>query len=356
MACRCRLGRSCRLSRCVHDRIAIEIMRGCPWQCRFCQSTVIKRPLRIRAVETIVPAALESYRNTGYDEISLLSLSTSDYPYFEQLVKRMHETFRAAGGEHFAAEPARERAAAERGGADATAAPQRPDPGPRGGPRRHARADSQEDQERRSVRRLPARRFATACSRSSSISCADCPASGRSTSTASWKWRRRFRQIGKRGAGPPGQGDGQRVELRAQSRTRRTNGTACRRASISAGPTNYLRERLPASAACGQVPRHRHQPAGRRAQPRRPADERGGGTGLSRAGPDGKLDEHVQARAVVAGAWPTRGIDVEATLHRPVPIGDRLPWDHINVKKGRAYLEKEQNRAVVQLAAMADAV
>ena len=63
-----------------HDRIAIEIMRGCPWQCRFCQSTVIKRPLRVRSVETIVQAALESYRNTGYDEISLLSLSTSDYP------------------------------------------------------------------------------------------------------------------------------------------------------------------------------------------------------------------------------------------------------------------------------------
>ncbi|MFL5242557.1 MAG: TIGR03960 family B12-binding radical SAM protein [Gemmataceae bacterium] len=76
-----------------HDRISLEIMRGCPWQCRFCQSTVIKRPLRIRSVDTIVQAALESYRNTGYDEISLLSLSTSDYPYFEELVKRMHEVF-----------------------------------------------------------------------------------------------------------------------------------------------------------------------------------------------------------------------------------------------------------------------
>ena len=53
---------------CVHDRIAIEIMRGCPWQCRFCQSTVIKRPLRIRDVETIVDAALQSYRNTGFNE------------------------------------------------------------------------------------------------------------------------------------------------------------------------------------------------------------------------------------------------------------------------------------------------
>ncbi len=73
-----------------HDRIAIEIMRGCPWQCRFCQSTTIKRPLRYRTVETIVNAALESYRHTGHDEISLLSLSTSDYPHFE-LVTRMSE-------------------------------------------------------------------------------------------------------------------------------------------------------------------------------------------------------------------------------------------------------------------------
>jgi radical SAM family uncharacterized protein len=77
----------------THDRIAIEIMRGCPWLCRFCQSTVIKRPLRHRTVETIVQAALESYRSTGYDEISLLSLSTSDYPDFEALVTRMSEVF-----------------------------------------------------------------------------------------------------------------------------------------------------------------------------------------------------------------------------------------------------------------------
>jgi radical SAM family uncharacterized protein len=80
-----------------HDRIAIEIMRGCPWQCRFCQSTVIKRPLRVRSVETIVQAALESYRNTGHNEISLLSLSTSDYPYFEELVRRMQEVFTPLG-------------------------------------------------------------------------------------------------------------------------------------------------------------------------------------------------------------------------------------------------------------------
>lgn len=82
---------------CVHDRIAVEIMRGCPHLCRFCQSTVIKRPLRIREVDTIVDAALESYQNTGYNEISILSLSSSDYPHFEPLVLKLHEVFKPLG-------------------------------------------------------------------------------------------------------------------------------------------------------------------------------------------------------------------------------------------------------------------
>ncbi len=49
------------------------------------------------------------------------------------------------------------------------------------------------------------------------------------------------------------------------------------------------------------------------------------------------------------------GLDFDQLVHRPNEISDRLPWDHINVKKGRTYLEKEHDRSVVQLAAMADA-
>ncbi len=79
---------------CVQDRITIEIMRGCPGRCRFCQSTTLKRPLRFRTVETIVRAAVETYRNTGYNEIGLLSLSTSDYPHFEELIERLQAIFR----------------------------------------------------------------------------------------------------------------------------------------------------------------------------------------------------------------------------------------------------------------------
>lgn len=82
---------------CVQDRIAIEIMRGCPGKCRFCQSTTTKRPLRFRTVETIVKAALESYRNTGYNEISLLSLSSSDYPQFDELLRRLQDVLRPLG-------------------------------------------------------------------------------------------------------------------------------------------------------------------------------------------------------------------------------------------------------------------
>lgn len=77
----------------IQDRISLEIMRGCPWRCRFCQSTTIKRPLRYRSVETLVEAAFEAYQNTGTSEIALLSLSSSDYPHFEELVRRLKEVF-----------------------------------------------------------------------------------------------------------------------------------------------------------------------------------------------------------------------------------------------------------------------
>lgn len=82
---------------CVQDRIAIEIMRGCPWRCRFCQSTTIKRPVRMRRIDTIVEAAIEAYRTTGHNEIALLGLSTSDYPKIEELLRRLHEIFRPLG-------------------------------------------------------------------------------------------------------------------------------------------------------------------------------------------------------------------------------------------------------------------
>ncbi len=81
----------------IHDRIAIEIMRGCPQRCAFCHAGHTRGPLRARSVDTIVDIAWQSYLKTGHDTVSLLSLSSSDYPDLGELVERLYGRFE---GEH----------------------------------------------------------------------------------------------------------------------------------------------------------------------------------------------------------------------------------------------------------------
>ncbi len=79
----------------VHDRIMLEIFRGCTRGCRFCQAGMIYRPVRERKVDTLVELAQQLVNNTGYNEISLVSLSTADYsclhPLITALMSRMKE-------------------------------------------------------------------------------------------------------------------------------------------------------------------------------------------------------------------------------------------------------------------------
>jgi radical SAM superfamily enzyme YgiQ (UPF0313 family) len=77
----------------VHERVSIEIMRGCPGRCRFCQASYCRRPIRYRSAEKVFALAKESYHATGFDTVSLLSLSTADYPHLEELVGKLHGYF-----------------------------------------------------------------------------------------------------------------------------------------------------------------------------------------------------------------------------------------------------------------------
>ena len=71
----------------VHDRIPLEIMRGCSRGCRFCQAGMIYRPVRERSADKLMEQAETLSRNTGYDEMSLMSLSTADYTGIGELVR-----------------------------------------------------------------------------------------------------------------------------------------------------------------------------------------------------------------------------------------------------------------------------
>jgi len=77
----------------IHDRINVEIMRGCPNQCRFCQAVQHYRPLKMRSIDKVLELADAVYRETGYEEISLTSLSTADYPGILDLLGAIVERF-----------------------------------------------------------------------------------------------------------------------------------------------------------------------------------------------------------------------------------------------------------------------
>ncbi len=336
-----------------HDRIAIEIMRGCPWLCRFCQSTVIKRPLRHRTVETIVKAALESYESTGYDEISLLSLSTSDYPDFEELVTRMGEVFGPLGvkislpslriTETLKKIPA---LLAEGRRSGLTLAPE-------------VARDDMRDQIRKPID-----------NKDLYEGCAEAFRRG-------WRKVKLYFMCGL-----PGE---RTVDLdgiieMAETISRIGKETTGRFADVTASVSNFipkphtayqwngLREReyfrwahrylkskvrlRSVTVKCHDIERSMLEGVLTRGDRRiAPALEEAWRRGA-------RLDawsEHFQPQLW----WDTfaaMGVDVPFYSHRERPVDEVLPWDHIQIRFGREYLVKEQNRASLLLDAMAEAV
>jgi len=337
---------------CVHDRVAIEIMRGCPWQCRFCQSTVIKRPLRIRSVENIVESALTMYRNTGIDQVSLLSLSSSDYPYFEQLVRRMHETF-VPLGVRIALPSLRvnEQLKAlttliEGDNRGLTLAPE-------------VARDDMREQIRKKIKNE------------------DLFEGCRSAFGNGYTHVKLYFLIGLPGER---QVDLDGIVEMGETISRIGKEVTGRNAPVTVSVSNfvpkahtpyqwngmqtrdyfnwahkYMRRQLKVKAVnikCTDIDTSMLECLLSR------GDRRIGDV-IEQAWRSGaRLDswyEHFDPQRYWT-AMRELGLDIDAMLHRPYALMDRLPWDHINVKKGRTFLEKEQQRATLQLQEMATAV
>ena len=81
----------------VHDRLAVEVLRGCARGCRFCQAGMTYRPVRERPADQIVSAVACGLRRTGYDEVSLTSLSTTDHSNLESVLRRLNANLAGTG-------------------------------------------------------------------------------------------------------------------------------------------------------------------------------------------------------------------------------------------------------------------
>jgi radical SAM family uncharacterized protein len=337
----------------AHDRIAIEIMRGCPWQCRFCQSTVIKRPLRFRTVETIVSAALETYYNTGYDEISLLSLSTSDYPDFEELVTRMSAVFTPLGvkislpslriTEMLKKIPA---LLSEGRRAGLTLAPE-------------VARDDMREQIRKPINNQDLYDGAAEAFR------------------RGWRKVKLYFMCGLPGERPA---DLDGIIAMAETIARIGKDVTGRYAEVVASVSNFVPKPHTPYQWNGMQTReylrwaHRYlrgQVKIRSVTVKCHDIERSLLEGILTRG-DRRIAaalEEAWRRGAKLDAWTEHfdpklwwqtfddlGIDVSFYSQRQRPLDEVLPWDHIHVKKGREYLAKEQNRSVVQLEAMAGAI
>jgi radical SAM family uncharacterized protein len=86
------------LTEVVHDRLSVEVFRGCTRGCRFCQAGMITRPVRERPAEQVRTMIADGLRRTGYDEVSLTSLSTADFSEIEPVVRGVLEDAAAMPG------------------------------------------------------------------------------------------------------------------------------------------------------------------------------------------------------------------------------------------------------------------
>ena len=81
----------------VHDRLNVEVLRGCARGCRFCQAGMMYRPVRERSADNVVASTLTGLADTGYDEVSLTSLSSSDHSLIADILTRLNRAGEVMG-------------------------------------------------------------------------------------------------------------------------------------------------------------------------------------------------------------------------------------------------------------------
>lgn len=81
----------------IHDRVNVEVLRGCTRGCRFCQAGMMYRPVRERSADNIVAAVCQGLAETGYEEVSLTSLSTTDHSQIESILRRLNRNLEGKG-------------------------------------------------------------------------------------------------------------------------------------------------------------------------------------------------------------------------------------------------------------------
>jgi radical SAM family uncharacterized protein len=337
---------------CVHDRIAIEIMRGCPWQCRFCQSTVIKRPMRFRSVDTIVNAALESYHSTGFNELSILSLSSSDYPQFEELVNRLKEALVPLG--------VNISIPSLRVNETLKSVPKLIPPSRRSG--LTLAPEVARDDMREQIRKKISNQdlydgcreaFREGFTHVKLYFMCGLPGEREVDLDGIIEMSETIARIGKEVRGRYAKVVASVSNFVPKAHTPyQWNGMQSR--DYFKWAQNYLRAKV--RLRCVQIKCHDIETSLLEGA-------------LSRG--DRRMAEAIEIawrRGARLDSWAENldanlwwdcleqvGIDADMLIHQPYELSDRLPWDHVNVKKGRTYLEKEQNRSVIQLDAMAAA-
>jgi len=337
---------------CVHDRIAIEIMRGCPWQCRFCQSTVIKRPLRIREVDTIINGALESYRNTGFNEISILSLSSSDYPHFEELVTRLKDIFSPLGV-NISIPSLRVnqqlRSVAELIGnkrrSSLTLAPE-------------VARDDMREQIRKKIKNEDLYEGCRAAFQNNFegvklyFMCG-LPGEREVDLDGIIEMSEKISRIGKEVRGRFARVTTSVSNFVPKSHTPyQWNGMQTREYFHWAHDYLYKKKRVRSvNIKCHDVETSLLEGLLSRGD-RRIADV------IELAWKRGARMDSWRENMNAQRWWDAVadcGVDVQQAIHEPYPLTAKLPWDHLNIKYGRTFLEKEQNRSLVQLETMAEA-